>query len=130
MTYSAKVYWDEENSPVAFCWLWAVAQLLLIVEGLSLKFGGMHPAVPPWLNIISLLAALAAATTYCNLVINCIWHKTEWAEQGDKESVESLDMSLVRFKDESAQSTESDDSPMFRTNLEGDPIETRDEIQW
>lgn len=130
MTSSGKIYWDERNSSRPFLWFWVLTQFVLLLRILSIKFHAPNSSISQTLLIVSVLLGIGAIAVFAQLVVNCIWHRTQPDSGDDGDSSESLGISPLNLEEHPVSAATSDSGPKFDTNLESDPIETRDQIQW
>jgi hypothetical protein len=146
VSVSVRINWDERNSPRAFylCFgiaeiatsaIWMLAKLHLIRTVYLLEKD--NPLPIRFLGLLVLGLTLATLSLYCNLMINGIWHRNPATinvpEDGDAEPDDSpINLLSSPVVKENAEINKPG-SLFANASLDdvlGDPIITRDQIQW
>jgi len=142
------ISWDEQNSPTAFAYFWALSQTILLLSYLLVRIQTISSMAfeksssLEWaqvLGFVEMICCLLALGLYLQLVINGIWHRTN-PETSTENELESLDISPLQLNTDrdpmEGRSVEQDafSAPLFGPTLEKmekfDPVVVRDQIQW
>ena len=141
MAINARIYWDEENSPKAFYICWTISQFCLlfiailirlhVLDSIALTRPG-NPSGERASGFLFLILMLATFSLYLNLIFNCIWHRNPRVVESSDGVPEPIEVDLFQVKDPEPEKADLEPPSLF-ANAElndGDPIITRDQIQW
>ena len=141
MAVNARIYWDEKNSSKTFFICGAVLEFTLLTIALLIHFHKIdsiaferpgNPSAERFFGFLFYVFMLSTFTLYLNLIINCIWHRNPKAVEPSDNVPDPVEVDLFQVKDPEPEKADLEPPSLFANAElnEGDPIITRDQIQW
>jgi hypothetical protein len=137
MVVNARVEWDEENSPKAFIWCWAVSQLILLILLTAMPHHSLvayrhsKSTAAVSFRFLICIPLMITASIYLQLIFNGFWHKNPYcSDWNNNDSTESAGASL-HLNENDPKEVEPAPPALFEQSMKSpDPVVLRDEIQW